>query len=73
MMRARSVLLAIAAVGLGGRLHAAQAAQPLSLSDAEQRALQNHPQVIAGQYRPRPAAKPCAKRGRRTCRPSPAA
>jgi outer membrane protein len=29
---------------------AAQPAQPLSLHDAEARALQNHPQVLAGQY-----------------------
>src|SRR4029077_14168910 len=29
---------------------AAQNVQPLSLRDAEARALQNHPQVIAGQY-----------------------
>ena len=36
---------------------AAQTAQPLSLHDAEARALQNHPQVLAGQYAARAGAE----------------
>jgi outer membrane protein len=39
-----AVILAVAAPA------AAQPSQPLSLHDAEARALQNHPQVLAGQY-----------------------
>jgi outer membrane protein len=39
-----AIILAVAAPA------AAQPSQPLSLHDAEARALQNHPQVLAGQY-----------------------
>jgi outer membrane protein len=45
----RSVGLLVLLVVAGARVQA-QNAQPLSLRDAEARALQNHPQVLAGRY-----------------------
>jgi outer membrane protein len=47
MSRAASVAAVILAMA---SLAAAEPPQPLSLHDAEARALQNHPQVLAGQY-----------------------
>jgi outer membrane protein len=46
----RAVALGIAAAVLTATPAAAQTGPPLSLRDAEARALQNHPQVLAGQY-----------------------
>jgi outer membrane protein len=42
--------IALAAALLTAATAAAQTAPPLSLRDAEARALQNHPQILAGQY-----------------------
>jgi outer membrane protein len=42
--------ICLAAVLLAAAPVAAQTAPPLSLHDAEARALQNHPQILAGQY-----------------------
>ncbi len=44
-----SAMCAAIVVAVAAPLNA-QGAQPLSLHDAETRALQNHPQVLAGQY-----------------------
>jgi outer membrane protein len=42
--------IALVAALLAASAAAAQSAPPLSLRDAEARALQNHPQILAGQY-----------------------
>jgi outer membrane protein len=42
--------ISVAAALLAAASAAAQTAPPLSLRDAEARALQNHPQILAGQY-----------------------
>ena len=49
-MKARSVIQAAAAVLLVGQPLSAQGVQRLSLKEAEDRAVQNHPQIRAGQY-----------------------
>jgi outer membrane protein len=49
-MKARSLIQAAAAVLLVGQPLSAQGVQRLSLKEAEDRAVQNHPQIRAGQY-----------------------
>jgi outer membrane protein len=49
-LRSGLSLSCIAAIVLAAAPASAQPPQPLSLHDAETRALQNHPQVLAGQY-----------------------